>query len=43
MSQPAVMTSDGLFCFKAVETAGSYHEAIVTGRGSERVVIEAFT
>ena len=30
---------DGLFCFRAVETAGSYDEAIVTG-GPECVLTE---
>jgi transposase-like protein len=37
------VVSDGLFCFRAVETAGSYHEAIVTGGGPECVLLEAFT
>jgi hypothetical protein len=34
---------DGLFCFRAVETAGNYHDPIVTGGGPECVLIEAFT
>jgi hypothetical protein len=44
MSQPAVMSYPMDYSvFRAVETAGSYHEAIVTDGGPECVLIEAFT